>query len=63
VFFIFNKQMLTLQISHEAAIALVTLLHTVDFSDAASSCSDFTADDLKRDCKEIVVALSDALRA
>jgi len=55
--------MLTLQISREAAIALETLLHTADFSDAASSCSDFTADDLKRDCTEIVVALSDALRA
>ena len=54
--------MLNLQISREAAIALETLLHTADFSDAASSCSDFTADDLKRDCTEIVVALSDSLQ-
>ncbi len=54
--------MLTLELSREAAISLETLLHTADFSDSASFCSDVTADELKRDCTEVVIALSHALR-
>jgi len=53
--------MLNLQISREAATALEALLHTADYSDAASYCTNFTADDLNRGAKEIVVALSYAL--
>ncbi len=55
--------MLTLQLSREAAISLEALLHTADYSDAASYCTDLTADDLNRGAKEFVVALSSALRA
>jgi len=55
--------MITLNISIEAAVALQTLLHTADFKDAASCCSDYDADLLHGRCGEVVEELGDALAA
>ncbi len=56
-------QMITLNISTEAALALQALLHTADFKDAANYCSDYDEDLLHVRCGEVVVELGDALAA